>query len=550
MLLRRHTAAAMLAVAVVVGCGGGGGGRDDAPGSDDGGGAITTLSVSGIAATGAPIGNGVVHVRCATGTSTGTTQANGSYSVEVQGGQLPCVIRVTKNGVSLHSVVEVGATVPAAANVTPMTELLVAQIAGRPAASVFSPFTVDVQALLTAQAVTNASAQVIAALEPTVDFRGIDLLRGTLVPAFNGNTGNEFDQKLDALANVLSQTETRLTDLAAELVANPGQPPFAFNRSEICPALRSGPYWGLDADHSGLSGIPFTVDASALTLNYGGNVNRQLVPSASEACRFTLNDANNVDKDVIVSQSGVMVVQYLDGGERKSAIMLPKQNIALRDVAERWNYLGWSGTASEMTPVNGAFSIETNGNFAEVEDYIGMDRQDGLGDERVRLVKDDATGIFKQVVNNVETSAIFLAYRAPNDRIYLVGNPRNASPGLIFAAPRLIQTLPTINSQSKFWELQISQGAVHAIQDAEITITGIDGWTVMRYRPDIQRQDMLRYESPRLGMRTRLENDCRNNQGIGIACSAMVQLPLVGTGINVASGFNSNSFFTISVGRP
>src|SRR3989344_4825539 len=131
-------------LAVLVGCGGGGGDSNSstpAPG----------LGVTGTAAVGYPVANGTVSLKCASGaTATTTTAANGTWSVSIPSGAAPCIVRVsggTANGQALasplHSILQSAGTV----NVTPLTDLIVAKLAGQSPASwlnsASSSFTAD-----------------------------------------------------------------------------------------------------------------------------------------------------------------------------------------------------------------------------------------------------------------------------------------------------------------------------------------------------------------------------------------------------------------------
>ena len=115
-------AAVVITAALVAACGGGGGG---------GGTPVTTLG--GTAAVGYPIVNAMVTVRCAAGTPpTATiTDSNGAWSVDAADQTLPCAVALnggTANGVAnleqYHSVAMARGVV----NITPMTDLLVANL--------------------------------------------------------------------------------------------------------------------------------------------------------------------------------------------------------------------------------------------------------------------------------------------------------------------------------------------------------------------------------------------------------------------------------------
>src|SRR5689334_18910701 len=127
--------------ALVAACGGGGGGGSVAttapppPPPPQ-----ASLQVSGTAAVGAALANAPVQAKCATGSGTATTAADGSYSISIVGGALPCLVKVTGSAdgetVTLHSVADSGTTnaadavTSAKANATPLTELIITQLTG------------------------------------------------------------------------------------------------------------------------------------------------------------------------------------------------------------------------------------------------------------------------------------------------------------------------------------------------------------------------------------------------------------------------------------
>jgi hypothetical protein len=111
-------------LALIAGCGGGG---SNAPAAD--------LSVSGTAAVGHPVVNATVSLKCASGATASTsTAANGTWSASLPADSAPCLVRVAGGtadgsplGTPLHSVVLASGTV----NVTPLTDLIVAKLAGQ-----------------------------------------------------------------------------------------------------------------------------------------------------------------------------------------------------------------------------------------------------------------------------------------------------------------------------------------------------------------------------------------------------------------------------------
>ena len=111
---------------------GGGGGNDASPTVV----AKPATTFSGTAATGAAMAGATVSINCASGTGTATTAANGSYTKDITDVTLPCVLKATSSDgkTVLHSITtpSTGASANSAqvANITPLTQLLVASLAG------------------------------------------------------------------------------------------------------------------------------------------------------------------------------------------------------------------------------------------------------------------------------------------------------------------------------------------------------------------------------------------------------------------------------------
>ena len=184
---------ALLLSALLAGCGGGGGG---------GGGTNPTTTVSGIAASGAPVIGGTVQMVCANSTAgtAVTTGADGGFTVTAPG-SAPCVIKVSGGtgaiGGPLFSVV--ASSSQTRANVNQLTHMLAFLLAGgNPDTGLFqSPSSISSKITTTAVATHKATitASVIANLGAAA---GIPTSFGFLEGTFTANhTG--FDLVLDKI---------------------------------------------------------------------------------------------------------------------------------------------------------------------------------------------------------------------------------------------------------------------------------------------------------------------------------------------------------------
>jgi hypothetical protein len=192
----KSAAFATLTAAVLAACGGG----DSAP--------AATSTVSGTAATGAAIASGTVTLKCVGGsTSAATTGTDGSFTVDVTSVTLPCVAKVEyKNAAGATAQLYSLITAAGTANITPLTNLLVAKLSGSSAASAFDGFTATTGKALTAAQIKTAADAVRAYLVTL----GVDVTNfpadpiGTKFVAKNGSTdGDAADKLLDALKTKL-----------------------------------------------------------------------------------------------------------------------------------------------------------------------------------------------------------------------------------------------------------------------------------------------------------------------------------------------------------
>jgi hypothetical protein len=251
--MRLHLLGSILVVVgVLSACGGGGGGGGGSTSSSP------NLTISGVAATGAAIAQGTIDVKCATGTGTATSNTDGSYSVSVASGVQPCMLKATDpiTKVELHSIVEAGATT---ANITPVTNLVVANTIGDDPSTAFTSFSSTTQSKITSSNISTAVSRVqaiTAALGTDADMTGVDFMKGTMTAATGNTSGDATDKKIDALMAALAAADKKITDLttqvknltdtttaAATVTSVVGNAQYALSN---CPYARSGDIWVMD----------------------------------------------------------------------------------------------------------------------------------------------------------------------------------------------------------------------------------------------------------------------------------------------------------------
>ncbi len=145
----------------------------------------SSLTLSGVAATGDAISGGAVLATCASGSGSGTTQPDGTYTFTITNATMPCLAKVTSSdGLTiLHTVVQ-GSGTSAVANITPLTELVVASLSGTDPKTYYASFGSTTATAITADTVATAQTAVLSTLtDAGVDISSVgNLITGTLTP--------------------------------------------------------------------------------------------------------------------------------------------------------------------------------------------------------------------------------------------------------------------------------------------------------------------------------------------------------------------------------
>jgi hypothetical protein len=244
-------------VFVLASCGGGGGSSSSqAP----------TSVITGTAAVGSPIVGGTATTKCASNTAlpTSTTSAVGGLSITLTGQTYPCAIQITggtidgvANTATYHSI----ALSAGNANATPLTDLLIANLAGTTTPSTwFANLTTAQLAAITAPRVATALTNLQNALGAT-----LPTSIHPITTAFNPVAGVQMDDVLSAFAIALINNGTSHANLLAFAGATTGAaftPPAGFG------AAFAG---GFTKTLTG-GGVPSVASFSPTTVALGGSV--------------------------------------------------------------------------------------------------------------------------------------------------------------------------------------------------------------------------------------------------------------------------------------
>jgi hypothetical protein len=167
---------------------------------------VPSSLISGTAATGAPIVGQVIAIDATGQAFSATTSALGAYTVDVAGGTAPFILSVTGMSGGMATTLNSVATKPGlTVNITPLTDLIVATAAGRPAGvglaalcvSDVAPDQAACHSALTAATSGTRLSDALAAVKKMIaplDAAGADPLNGAFVA-----NGSGMDAVLDQI---------------------------------------------------------------------------------------------------------------------------------------------------------------------------------------------------------------------------------------------------------------------------------------------------------------------------------------------------------------
>jgi hypothetical protein len=402
--------------------------------------ASPSLQLTGVAATGLALADSAVDVKCAAGTGTATTSEAGAYEVNIANGALPCVVKVTGEAdgapVTLHSVAEAGTTsgsnTAATANVTPLTEMVVAQLAGGLPSSFFDGFSAE--SAVTGEQLAAATSSVLVALGTAVgqDLSAIDPFKGELVPATATSAGNAYDDALEAIKAkiplaVLPQVVNQIGSTAA---APAGSGTALVTLDEVLTSAAAGSLAGCPAALSGkYRVVDFRGETNLVELDFGRNKaiagDEELDITPSElSCEFTVADGNGTT--VAFGPSGVAILS----DDNTTAFVFPVQSLKFSDIQGEWRFVE-SGLEEEGAPIHWAGKVDFGAD--QTVTACEYDVEGGITDvcttdEDVSAAKEaEDGGVVVTWADGGGSTAIY-GYRTPSGTLTLFGtsNPTGA----------------------------------------------------------------------------------------------------------------------------
>jgi len=545
---KKYLALAAIQAALLSACGGGG---DSATPAGGGEAAPASLTLSGTAATGAAIAGGAIDVKCASGSGSTTTIADGSYTISISGATLPCVMHVTSGSLDLYSLAEAGSGSAVRANITPLSQLVAAQVAGGDPANLFANFDASAQTLLTATKVAQAISSVTAALSGAIDLAGVDPLKDPLVAASAGTSGNALDQKLDALKAALAAAGITLADVSSALVASGIDSPAPVKTllqpvAASCAGLRSGSYRAINPNESdpAWANHVFTFDAATLTAKFFDNSTMLLADQGN--CVFSADTST-----LLVSKSGAIVaLDAVSATQNTVSIIIPEQTIALSELAGTWNVLSFerASAGAALKPSSATFTLDATGKFSAGSDCAGPAACTAWTSLPGNVVANEAGGF--TFTDSDGASYKVYALKATDGQLSLYVLDANGL-GFSVAARQQALALPAAQAVNKFWDLSIgANGYAGVTTDTATTIQSVDAATssYTRVRTSDGRVDGFTANKPRDGLRYRAAGSSATTGGGTVNYSEIIVMPLPGTGLSTYISVAANqSFFGVSV---
>ena len=549
----------------------------------------TTLTLTGVVAKGAALTGATVTAKCATGTGTATSNGTGGYTLTITDGALPCVLEATASDASLvlHSVAT-GSADNATANITTLTELLVAQLSGQnPAEYMASLDTSTLAAAVTTTTVSTAQTAVVSTLSAAgVDASSIgNMVTGTLA----AGTGAGYDGVLDNLQAAITSAGTTLAELTTTVAttaagSTPSTTPAATPdtnslpadlllrpQASNCAAVRGTTYRALqfkpsdttNANDAVTTTDTFSFDTATLTATYSDGSTETW--TAAGNCLYTLDGGQST---ITVSPAGVMVGRMWNASTSnyRMGMAFPAQAQAVATLEGSWNMLGWENNNNLSWGVNaGTFGVNSAGALTSAkcfEEAIStVESACTTSTTLLPVFSANANGGFD--LTSTDSADVWkdrvFAYRPGNGDLMLV--MLNAKGQVNLATKVRTLGVPTVGEATTSWNITVNAGllAVDALSANINTIltSNADTGAFTRTSQNVGNPQTftqsLANNQPRNGYTHRTAEAVVASDGATVNVREMYSLKLRGTGLtayylpNSSTGNTSNARLGLSI---
>jgi hypothetical protein len=444
------------------------------------------LTITGVAATGAAMASATVTAKCSIGTGTTLTNVDGAYSIKIDAGLLPCVVQAkSADGmIELHAAAETSALNFITANITPLTELVVSRLHGNTGANLFANFDAN-KAKIDNINLAIATEKIRAILAPLVNLQNVDPHKALLVAANASNNGNAHDKILDALRDALALAKVKLPDLVATITPKTDAAALAAVRNLLatiatsppavtvaCPSLKSGVYRVIEPAGR-TQYFELSVDASALRVTSPLGTEQ----FTADGCLLT---SSLTGSKIAMGPQGVGIMRT---GAGTIAAVIPKQDLALTDLAGSWSYVGRSRPIGAQSYVSMWGQMDFNSTGAVVAGQLCASPGCTPVDiTKISAFTKNAAGYFN------ESTGRYFPFKTNSGSMAMLSiDAAGGDAGvLLFFVKGASIDLPTIGQTQNAYELNLSSagivGAGFNLSSFQISDTFATGNTYKRFR--------------------------------------------------------------------
>jgi hypothetical protein len=338
-----------------------------------------------------------------------------------------------------------------------------------------------------------------------------------------------------------------------------------------CPAALSGKVRFLD-----YFGKTYTaeIDYKAGKVDFGASGSLAIAPvDAAKPCQFDAAGTvggRELAFQVVVAPSGLGSYKARATAPTPTAgiigVMFPVQSHALADFTGEWSYLQ-SGFMPDSGNINitGTMAVGAGGeaSFCDHDATFNCVADTQMGPTSLAARTDGGFDVNELVAGASQSVARLYGFRAPDGALTVFGTTNAAGVAgpyveqtVLIGAKIVKESLPVQGAGLKFWDLTLSAlgssiTPLSPVADA-YTFVSVDATTgdVLRKRASDGREDVVRFNAPLPGVRTR---EAGSFDGTSFRGMYGVQLP--GTGLNVAwnkvpAGPTSPLVFSLTVQRP
>lgn len=529
----------------------------------------TVTQLAGVVVAGQPLASATVDVRCASGSASATTAADGSYTINVGTATLPCIVRAGTGGNTVFSVTSTTAATQTV-NVTRLTQLIVAGAADRPAAAAFDN-AASVAATLTPAAVETATTEVRTALAGAVTVpttvspiaSPLTLPGGSAAASDNGQATAALNTTIATGGTTVAALETAVAAVspapgtpAATAVATVSLPPAQQLQPAAanCAGLRSGRYRTFTPSDVGNQTGVISINATTLVISYPDNTTDTL--TAAGPCRYNIG----ADAQLAFSQAGVGIATGRDTASTpyRATVLFPEQTIAVSDLAGDWNDIVFDrfSTTGNYIGQTGQVSINASGAITASAGCTDLAACVPNPAPFPSLIADSSGG-FRATGGGVTAAdgIRFFAYRAGSGDLAMFYLEANGA--FAMSTKQRIRSVPTLNSDNSNWNVSVAlNGTTPAtLSENRNTITSVDtaaGTWVRTNLVDGHTEPFVA-NVPRSGYNRRTGGSSANNTGGTTTYSDSIFLQLTGLGLSAGirnAATTTNGSFNLSVAQP